>query len=335
VIETALGPIDATRLGVTSTNEHLLADSRHLRRPTRDGKDWDDVVRPEVLGDLRWNWLGLADNLHLESADVAAEELSLAHDDGLRSVVEATSAGMGPDHARLPEISRRSGIQIVAAYGSYIDKTLPEAWRNMDEESLHSAFHHALTVRVPGTDYRAGLLGLMGTSASPLPTEERALRAAAHAASAAGAAVSVRLDAGSRRGPEVAETLMSEGMPAGRILFCNIDKILDPAYVREISDTGAVVEFAFGSEHYFADGARDATDGDRIRFLLDLLHDRPDAGVTLSTSVWTKGQLARHGGMGYGHVVRRIVPVLERAGVSLDRVRRLLVDEPATLLDRP
>ena len=27
------------------------------------------------LGDLRWNWLASADNLHLDSADVAVDEL--------------------------------------------------------------------------------------------------------------------------------------------------------------------------------------------------------------------------------------------------------------------
>ena len=50
--------------------------------------------------------------------------------------------------------------------------------------------------------------------------------------------------------------------------------------------------------------------------------------------MWTKGQLARHGGMGYGHVVRRVVPVLERAGVPASRLERMLVTEPAELLDR-
>jgi len=334
MIQTVLGPLEPVLLGRTSTNEHLLADSRHLRRPLRDGQWWDGDVRPENLGDLRWNWLASADNLHLDSVDVAVDELGLAHADGLRAVVEATSIGMGPDPSRLPEVSRRAGVHVVAAFGSYIDKTLPESWKLQSDDDMRAVFSRAVFESIPGTAVRAGLLGLMGTSAVITVPEERALRAAASVAAEAGCAVSIRLDAAARRGPEVAGILTSEGLDPRRILFCNTDKVMDAAYVHDIVDTGAVVEFAFGSENYFADGARDATDGERLAFLLALCESRPEARITLSASVWTKGQLARHGGMGYGHVVRRIVPVLERAGVAASRLERMLVTDPAELLDR-
>lgn len=334
MIETVLGPVPAHDLGVVSSNEHVFTDARGLRRPTREGGTLDGPIRPEVLGDLRWSAMSLADNLTLDDEDSAVQELSSAHAAGLGAVVEATSWGFGPRHDMLPAVSRASGVRIVAAYGTYIDRTLPGAWRDRSERNLEHAFTTALTSAIPGTGYRAGLLGLMGTSADIAPAERRALRAAARAAAAAGAAVSVRLDGGARRGPEVAALLVDEGLPASRILFCNMDKVLDDGYLREVSDTGAVVEFAFGSEYHFADGARDATDAERLAFLMRFLQDRPEAAVTLSCSVWTKGQLARHGGMGYGHVVRRIVPALRRGGVGEPRLHDLLVRTPATLLDR-
>ncbi|MFK4759863.1 hypothetical protein ACI3KS_02905 [Microbacterium sp. ZW T5_45] len=334
MIETVLGPIPASALGATSTNEHVLTDSRGLLRPTREGGTLEGPIRPEILGDLRWSWMSLADNLALDDAEGAAAELAAAAADGIRSVVEATSFGMGPHHAALPDIARRSGVQIVSAYGSYIDKTLPEAWRVQTEAQMEAAFTRALTEAVPGTSYRAGLLGLLGTSGVEIESEHRALRAAARAASAVGAAVSIRLDGAARRGPEIAGLLVAEGLPAAKILFCNMDKVLDAAYVAEVAATGAVVEFAFGSEHNFADGARDATDAERLSFVTEFLDEHPDAAVTLSCSVWTKGQLTRHGGMGYGHVVRRIVPALRRAGVAPERLEEILVGTPARLLDR-
>ncbi len=338
MIETVLGPIRPGELGVVSTNEHVLTDSRHLLRPTREGGTLDGLIRPEILGDLRWSWMSLADNLTLDDPDAAAHELREAGVAGLGTIVEATSWGMGPAHETrpdaLPAIARASGVNIVAAYGSYIDKTLPAWWAALTEAQMQDRFDSALTRAIPGADYRAGLLGLLGTSAEITPAEGRALRAAARSAAAAGAAVTIRLDAAARRGPEVARVLTAEGLRADRILFCNIDKVLDSSYVHDIVDTGAVVEFAFGSEHSFADRARDATDVDRIDFLLELLADRPAASVTLSCSVWTKGQLARHGGMGYGHVVRRVVPALRRLGVSEERLDDMLITRPAALLDR-
>ncbi|MDQ1129292.1 hypothetical protein [Microbacterium sp. SORGH_AS_0888] len=335
MIETVLGPVPAASLGAVATNEHLLTDSTVLLRPTREGEILHGPIRPEILGDLRWSWLSLPDNLALDDPDDAVAELLLARAAGLGTVVEATSWGMGPRHAELPELSRRSGVTIVAAYGGYIDKTLPEWWRALDESQLETAFRTALQDAVPGTSFRAGLLGLLGTSAEITGAEGRALRAAGRAAAETGTAVSIRLDAAARRGPEVAGILTAQGLAASRVLFCNIDKVLDLAYITEISDTGAVVEFAFGSEHHFADRARDANDDDRIAALCALLAERPEARVTLTCSVWTKGQLTRHGGMGYAHVLRRIVPALERAGIAPQRIHRMLVTEPALLLDRP
>ncbi|MFJ6654367.1 hypothetical protein ACIQLJ_16375 [Microbacterium sp. NPDC091313] len=334
MIETVLGPVPAAALGAVATNEHLLTDSRILLRPDREGRTMEGPVRPEILGDLRWSWLSLADNLTLDDSDDAASELALGSAAGLGTVVEATSWGMGPRHADLPDISRRSGVHVVAAYGGYIDKTLPAWWRELNEDALEETFRRALTDAVPGTDYRAGLLGLLGTSAEITAAEGRGLRAAARAASCARAAISIRLDAAARRAPEVVEILTAQGQPIERILFCNIDKVLDLSYITDISDSGAVVEFAFGSEHHFGDRARDANDDDRIDTLLALLDTRPDARITLTCSVWTKGQLTRHGGMGYAHVMRRVVPALERAGVPAGRVQRMLVTEPARLLDR-
>ncbi|MEU6642569.1 hypothetical protein ABZ863_08455 [Saccharomonospora sp. NPDC046836] len=334
MIETVLGPIEAALLGRVATNEHVLTDSRGLVRPTREGRVLDGPVRPEILGDLRWSYLSLPDNLTLDSPETAATELAAAATAGLGAIVEATSWGMGPRHADLPAVSRAAGVHIVAAYGSYIDKTLPGWWAAQTEAEMEHAFTTALTKAVPGTGFRAGLLGLLGTSAEITAAEGRALRAAARAAAAANAAVSIRLDAAARRGPEVAAILAAEGLDPARVLFCNVDKVLDGAYVREIADTGATVEFAFGSENYFADRARDATDGERLEFLRALLADRPAAAVTLTCSVWTKGQLTCHGGMGYGHVVRRIAPALARLGVSSQRIDDMLIARPAALLDR-
>lgn len=335
MIETVLGPVEPERLGITSTNEHVLTDSRHLAREEPGRELLTGPPDLATLGDLRWNWMSMPDNLTLDDPDTAVDELAAAAGEGLRTIVEATSWGMGPRHADLPDIARRSGVTIVAAYGSYIEKTLPDWWRAMSEDDIERTFRAALTDAVPGTDYRAGLLGLLGTSAEITAAEGRTLRAAGRVAAETGCAVSIRLDAAARLGPTVARILTDAGMPADKILFCNIDKVLDRSYVAEIVDTGAVVEVAFGSEHYFGSGWRDHTDAERADFLLSILEDRPDARVTASCSAWTKGQLSRYGGMGYGHVLRRIVPLLERLGVPRDRLDDMLVARPAALLDRP
>lgn len=335
MIQTVLGPIPAEDLGITSMNEHLIADSAKFLRPAREPVPDTDGMAIENLGFVRWNFLGLRDNLVLDQPDVTANELRLAVQRGQNAVVEVTSWGMGPDHVALPQIARASGMQIAVAYGTYIAKSLPPFALDATEDHLESLFHGALEVEIPGAGYRAAMLGLMGTSAEIAPVELRALRAAGRAAARTDASVSIRLDASARQGPAVLDILTAQGMSADRVIFSNVDKVMDLGYVAEMGSSGATLEVAFGEESYFGDTSKDATDAERVRFLLALLDRHPDFSVVLACSVWTKAQLATYGGMGYGHMVGRIVPMLERQGVGADRLHDMLVRRPRFLLDRP
>src|SRR5262245_867567 len=102
MIETVLGPITADALGQTSMHDHLLADSRALGFPPREPLPADPRVTIENLGFLRWNLLGLEDNLILDDAQLAVAELAPAVAAGQRGLVDLTVWGMTPQHARLP-----------------------------------------------------------------------------------------------------------------------------------------------------------------------------------------------------------------------------------------
>ena len=78
MIQTVLGPIEAGELGVTSMHEHLLADARILQAAAREPLPESDRVTVENLGFLRWNLLALEDNLVLDDAALAIEELGWA-----------------------------------------------------------------------------------------------------------------------------------------------------------------------------------------------------------------------------------------------------------------
>lgn len=333
MIETVLGPIEPEALGVTSMNEHLLADSSKFLRPARELAPEPDRLTIENLGFLRWNYLGSRENLVLDEPLVAISELQHAAGLGLRSVVDVTPWGMGPRHADLPAIAQASGTQVAVAYGSYIARSLPDWIAELSEAEFEAHFHAVLADGIPGAGYKAAMLGLMGTSATIEPVELRALRGAARAAARNGATVSIRLDAASRLGPDVLKILTVAGLPPHRVLFSNVDKVMDDAYVADLGATGATLEVAFGSESYFGDAYRDPTDAERLDFLLRLIE--ADYPIVLACSVWTKGQLRGYGGMGYGHVVGRIVPALLRAGVTQERIDDMLVTRPRLLLDRP
>ncbi|MEU1342028.1 hypothetical protein [Streptomyces sp. NPDC005827] len=335
MIETVLGPVDASLLGPTSMHEHLLSDARVLHRPPREPLPDDTRVGIENLGFLHWNLLALEDNLVLDDPVATAVELAPARALGQSCAVDLTTFGLGPRHRELPALSRASGLHIVTGYGAYLARSHPEWLRALDEQALEKLFHEALTDHIPGVDYRAGLLGLLGTSAPLDPAERRVLRAAARAAARCGAAVAVRLDPGARLGLDVLELLTTAGLSAERIVFSNVDEYMDKPYLRDLAAAGTTTEWCFGNEAYYRDGYKDPTDAERLDATQEFLAEGFADRMVLGCSVWTKTQLRRWGGMGYDHLLRRIVPALRDRGVPQHLLDTLLVDGPRRLLDRP
>jgi phosphotriesterase-related protein len=335
MIQTVLGPVDASTIGRVSMHDHLLIDGAGLHREGVEPTPADSRVTMENLGYLRWNCLGLVDNLVLDDDDVAVDELRRAVAGGITLLVEDTAIGLNPQHARLPGIARRSGMAVAAAYGPYMSRVLPPWMAELDEQGLEDHLHAALADRIPGTDYRAALLGILGTSGDVLPDEWMRLRAAARAAARTGATVSVRLDPDYRAGIAVVEHLVAAGLPADRILFTNADEYMDTAYWAELSAAGATLEMCFGSEMQHVGRIRNPTDLERIDFFAAFLADHPATTWVLGGSLWTKTQLSRFGGQGYDHLTRRIVPELGRRGVGADLLEPMLTTQPVRLLDRP
>lgn len=334
MVETVLGPIAAADLGVTSMHEHLLLDARILHAPSREPPPDDPCVTIENLGFVRWNLLALEDNLVLDDAALAVRELGLAAAEGQRAVVDLTAWGLGPQPARLPEIARATGMHVVAGCGVYLDRPHPPEVRGLGEEGLTELLRTALDDAIPGAGFRAGLLGLIGTSAPVTAAEHTALRAAGRAAAATRAAVTVRLDPAERRGHWVLDELGAVGCRPEQVIFGNADEFLDLAYLGSLADAGATLEVCFGNEAYYRNGYKDPTDAERLGALEELLGAGHGGRIVLGCSVWTKSQLGAFGGMGYGHLLRRIVPELARRGVGEDELMRMLVANPARLLDR-
>ena len=225
-------------------------------------------------------------------------------------------------------------MHVVAGCGVYLDRPHPPEVRGLGEEGLTDLLRSALDDAIPGAGFRAGVLGLIGTSAPVTAAEHVALRAAGRAAAATRAAVTVRLDPAERCGHWVLDELGAVGCRPEQVIFGNADEFLDLAYLGSLADAGATLEVCFGNEAYYRNGYKDPTDAERLAALEELLGAGHGGRIVLGCSVWTKSQLGAFGGMGYGHLLRRIVPELARRGVGEAELTRMLVANPARLLDR-
>lgn len=339
MIETVLGPVPASAWGATSMHDHSISDCRMLYRAA-DCAPPDELVTAASVDFLRDHALASRDNLILDDVDTAVAELGRGREAGLRGYVDLTSWGGGEQYRWLPEISRRSGLHIVAGYGVYLDRPHPDWVRACDDEALAARIRDAVTRHLPGVDYRAGIIGIIGTGAPVTASEARVVAAAGRAAGETGSAVVVRVDPAAADGLAMLERLGQAGCTAAQVIFPNTDELFGEGTPADISrlqswaEAGATLEFCFGNEFRMRPGFPQHTDAQRLQVLMALIERGCIQRLVLGHSVFMKIQLQRHGGYGYSHLLQTIVPTLRARGVADTELQQMLVGNPCRLLDR-
>ncbi|WP_406358390.1 phosphotriesterase [Streptomyces sp. NBC_00658] len=336
-VHTVLGPVDASTLGPTSMHEHLLSDLSLWARPAPPGEPpLDDPIRPHDMARLRWNALSVPHNLILHDPDVAVAEMTALRQAGGAAVVELTLRGMGRRLQELPDISRRSGVTICVGTGWYVDATHPADVRTADVDTLAAKLVSDLRDGIDGTGIRPALIGELGTNHPPTEGELRVVAAAGRAAAETGCTVNVHLSFRGQDALSLVELLLSEGMSADRIVLSHMDEVLDRVYHKDAAQTGAVLEYdTFGTDFsYGSPHLRSPADHERLDMAAWLFSEGHQDQLVIGCDVWTQSNLLHNGGYGYEHLFRRIAPALEKLA-GPEALRRILVDTPRRLLDRP
>jgi phosphotriesterase-related protein len=232
VIRTVLG--DVAELGVTNSHDHLF-----LASPRLPGQELDDV----------------------EAAFLELQRFSRA---GGRAVVQWTPHGMNQRLADLPELSRRSGVAIVAATG------LHQA-QHYDPEFLANALPRLEELFVTDiTEHRCALIKVAGGFHGLDPHAVHTMTAAARAHHATGVPVSVHLELGTAA-LDVLDLLCGKlEVPPHRVILGHLNRFPDRWVHRRAAEAGAFLAFDGPSR------ANHATDWQTPTLLSDLA----DAGFS-------------------------------------------------------
>jgi len=334
---TVRGPIAPGDLGVTLMHEHLFIDLRHLWHAP--AFEWqkeavDAGITLAGRGLLNLDSYVSRTNLVLDDPDLAVAELAPVRELGGGSVVDLTTTGIKPRPTSLREVSKRSGLHVVSGCGYYTGVTHPPEVASLSEPELVERLVHEIDHGIGGSDVRPGIIGEIGTSAPIEPNEEKVLRVAAAAQRRTGLAINVHVAIWGRQALHALDVLDRAGADLSRVVVSHLDELIDLDHHREILRRGAYVEYdCFGSETYYdGSGQQEPSDRERIAALMTLLDEGWANRLVISHDVCTKIQLLHYGGMGYAHILRSIVPRLERRGVDAATVRTILVVNPATLL---
>jgi phosphotriesterase-related protein len=342
-VQTVLGPVDAASLGVTQVHEHLLVDlAGDAGSPGTSAAElarWDEPIRLDNYADVCRNEHLYRDNLVLASVDDAVEELAAFRAAGGGCVVDATCADLGRDPLGLARVAAAAGVRVVMGCGHYTSAYHPPWVAGADEAAVCAALVADACEGADGTGVRAGIIGEIGLDWPVHPDEAKVLRAAVRAQRETGLALLVHPGRHPTAPLDAVGRVEAAGGDPGRLVVCHVDRTLfSERDLVQLARTGCWVAFdLFGQELSFYALAPDVdmpNDATRVRRLVALIAAGHGGQLLVSQDICVKARLRRYGGEGYDHLLRNVVPLMRRRGMTETGIEQLLIDNPARVLAR-
>ncbi|MBL0373407.1 hypothetical protein JJB09_15325 [Rhizobium sp. KVB221] len=338
---TVNGLIRPAEMGITLPHEHLLID--FSCRYVAAADEGELSAQQPALAD-RWRLLrtpaGYKVNLEGTDLDQSAAEALWFKKSGGRTIVDLTGVGLGADASGLKEVADRSGVNVIAATGLYIDASLPDWVREASTEEL--AQHLVDDIMRGGREgIRRGAIGEIAIETAT-DLELKCLRAAARAQSRTSAPCFLHVMSGILPSfrpltDELIAIYLEEGGEIDKLVLCHQDGSGDDlAYQERLLARGLWLEYdTFGSEGVFAFGEayiQLPTDTQRIAELATLIERGHIGQLLISQDVCYQTGKRNWGGHGLAHILDSLAPRFRAAGIGQDRLTNLMVDNPARLL---
>jgi len=337
------GIIDSNKLGIISPHEHVLIDIRNQFREFSEASKRALSEQKVGIGNLdvlSRNPYAIKDNLVLNDLKIAEEELLKFKKAGGDTIVDATPKEIGRDPEALRDISRLTGLNIIAGCGYYTYDTHPKDMNDKTVKDITNEILNDIEIGMNGTRIKAGVIGELGTSEEIHPNEKKVLIASAKAQAETGVAIIVHTYPWGKKGLEVLDILSKNGAKLNKVSICHVDVEIDLEYCKEIIKSGAYIEFDnFGKEYYidkryrgFAGGVF-ARDIERVKAVKDLVDSGYLSNILISCDVCLKTLLHKYGGWGYDHILNNIVPMMREEGITEEQIDILLKENPKRFLE--
>ena len=336
-VMTVLGPVAPSALGTVLMHEHILCDLTPLAR--RESGEAAVEITLENAFDVNYRPGEFFGNHRLADEALATREVSLFAQQGGGTIVEMSTAGIGPDLEGLARISRTTGVHVIASAGYYTEPYLDAETLAMPVEALTEVIIEELSVGARGTAIRCGIIGEIGCSWPLTPFENRSLQAGARAQRQTGAAITVHPGRHPQAPHDILTILDKSGADLSRVIIDHMDRTYDDdGEVVALARRGCIVEFDFfgiETSKYWMGVADLPTDWMRLRCIRRLFDADLADRVVVSHDICTRSRLQSLGGHGYGHLLRNVAPLMIERGFTQGEIDRLLIDTPRRLLSRP
>ena len=255
----------------------------------------------------------------MQDLDLMNEELAIAKQEGIACVVDGGHADMGRDLAFLRELSRKSGMPIVAGTGFYTQPFYPREIATLSEEQIVQAL-----IRQVESD-PVGVFGEIGSWDDMTRDERKVFRAVGKAHLATNLPIFTHTGIPGKAALEQLDILEDAGVDPHRVVIGHLGNLVDP----RPGSQGDLPRGAFvGFDRQGGGG-----DAQQVPLVMALLEAGFADNLMFSSDFSNAAQLKRtNKELGYAKTLTVFVPKLKAAGANDEVLRQIMVDNPRRFL---
>ncbi len=311
-INGVLGPIRADELGFTLMHEHVLVCASGLL---------DSY--PDLLGKDR------------EARAIAT--LKKAHDEGIDTMVDATTFDLGRNPELLRTVAEGSGVNIINVTGWWLD--VPRFLNGVGPNQMAAEFIRDIEEGFRGTDIKAGVLKCAADFEGVTPSLEVMARAVSRAHNETGVPIMVHSFPTGQVARQQIKIFREEGVDLTRVKIDHSNDTTDTEYLKWILDQGCYLGLDRYPGRYVSPHMRTVTlkrlmddgYGDRLCpshdcICLHVHKEQPDGSIP------EEHEFTRMNPEQYLYIHRFVIPDLLEMGATEQDIKTLFVDNPRRFL---
>ncbi len=313
-VNSVLGPIDTDKLGFTLMHEHLMVSSAGIPQ-----------VYDRLLGE--------------DYVERMVQGLKKAKAGGIDTIIDATTFDLGRDVTAMAEASRRSGVNIIAVTGWWME--LPRFLVGLSADQFADLFIREIEEGIAGTGIKAGLLKAASDSSGVLPAEEQVLRGVARAHRRTGVPIMLHSYSPGQVGRQQIAILQEEGVDLKHVKLDHSNDTTDVEYLTWILEQGCYLGMDRYPGRVTSSQARTRT----MKALIDagwahrLLpsHDHSLVWLKLEglpqDSPMSPEEREKRNPHGYLYIKKVVFPQLKELGVTEAVLNRLCIEGPKNFFE--
>jgi phosphotriesterase-related protein len=307
-VNTVLGPVEPSHLGFTLSHEHVATNAAGIRHTYPEFID-----RPGIM----------------EQAVAALKE---AYNEGVRTIIDVSTFDLGRDIGMIEEVSRLSGVQIVAATGNHL--AVPRPFGDVSPDVIAPFYVREIEEGIEGNGIKAGIIKVASDRGGVTPPQEIILRAAARAHHRTGIPISTHTWSPDRVGEQQVRILQEEGVDLNRVYIGHSNDDTDLDYLLGLLDKGVWL----GMDRYPGGRVPGTPNWEQrteiVKQLIDagyshrimLSHDYSVPKARYGAAVQEERRRANPDG--YNFITRRVLPRLKELGTSDEDIHKMMVENP-------